>query len=89
LARLIDADGMFHRCGSGALSLAYVASGRLIGYFEPHMNAWDFSAGILLVTEAGGCSNDCLAEDNALVDGAMVLAAAAGVYEPLQAIVNG
>ena len=53
------------------------------------MNAWDFSGGILLVTEAGGCSNDCLAEDNALVDGSMVLAHAAGVYEPLQAIVNG
>ncbi|WP_101757913.1 inositol monophosphatase [Oceanicoccus sp. KOV_DT_Chl] len=89
LERLIRANGMFHRCGSGALSLAYVASGRLIGYFEPHMNSWDFSAGMLLVQEAGGRTNDCLAADDALIKGDVVLAAAAGVFEPLQAIVNG
>lgn len=89
LERLLRADGMFHRCGSGALSLAYVASGRLIGYFEPHMNSWDFSAGMLLVREAGGRTNDCLAADDALIKGDVVLAAAAGVFEPLQAIVNG
>ena len=34
--------------------LAYVASGRLIGYIEEHMNAWDCIAGMLLVEEAGG-----------------------------------
>ena len=34
--------------------LAYVASGRLLGYVEEHMNAWDCLAGLLLVEEAGG-----------------------------------
>ena len=34
---------------SGALSLAYVADGRLIGYSEDHMNAWDYLAGQLLI----------------------------------------
>ena len=33
--------GVFYRNASGALMLAYVAAGRLIGYTEPHMNPWD------------------------------------------------
>ncbi|HEX2899119.1 MAG TPA: inositol monophosphatase family protein, partial [Bacteroidia bacterium] len=42
------------RFGSAALDLAYVASGRLDGYFEIGLKAWDVAAGALLVTEAGG-----------------------------------
>ncbi|MFB7251009.1 inositol monophosphatase family protein [Microbacterium sp. NPDC056234] len=42
------------RGGSAALDLAYVAAGRLDGYFERGLNAWDFAAGALLVEEAGG-----------------------------------
>lgn len=34
--------------------LAYAAAGRLLGYIEEHMNAWDCLAGMLLVEEAGG-----------------------------------
>jgi myo-inositol-1(or 4)-monophosphatase len=33
------------------------------GYIELHINAWDALAGILLVREAGGCTNDFLADD--------------------------
>ena len=40
---LLDRGGIFFRNASGALMLAYVASGRLIGYVEEHMNAWDCS----------------------------------------------
>jgi myo-inositol-1(or 4)-monophosphatase len=87
LERLMRSDGMYHRSGCGALSLAYVAAGRLIGYFEPHMNSWDFSAGALLVREAGGKTNDCLPNEAALVDGGMVIAACANVYTHLEAIV--
>ncbi|MEE3462076.1 MAG: inositol monophosphatase family protein [Lachnospiraceae bacterium] len=36
------------------MDLAYVACGRLDGYFERRLKPWDFSAGILLVEEAGG-----------------------------------
>jgi myo-inositol-1(or 4)-monophosphatase len=89
LGRLLRADGMYHRSGSGALSLAYVAAGRLIGYFEPHMCAWDVAAGELLVREAGGMSNDCLPNDQSLIDGNLVIAAAAGVYDELKAIADG
>ena len=47
------------RCiGSAALSLAYVASGRLDAYIERGLKPWDFAAGLLLVQEAGGCVTD-------------------------------
>jgi myo-inositol-1(or 4)-monophosphatase len=89
LSRLLHAQGMYHRSGSGALSLAYVAAGRLIGYFEPHMCAWDMAAGELLVREAGGQSSDSLPNDQALIDGNLIVAAAAGVYAELKDIIDG
>lgn len=87
LSRLMHANGMFHRSGSGALSLAYVAAGRLIGYFEPHMNSWDFAASALIIKEAGGVINDCLPDETALVKGSLILAGAPGVYAELKRIV--
>ena len=42
------------RAGAAALDLAYVASGRLDGFWEFGLNPWDMAAGILLVEEAGG-----------------------------------
>lgn len=42
------------RLGSAALDLAYVAAGRLDGYFERGLKPWDHAAGALLVQEAGG-----------------------------------
>ncbi len=47
------AQGM-RRMGSAALDLAYVAAGRLDGYFEFGLKPWDSAAGALLVQEAGG-----------------------------------
>lgn len=44
--------------GSAALHLAYVAAGRLSGYYEVNLNAWDTAAGALLVTESGGIVTD-------------------------------
>lgn len=85
LDRLMKVNGMFHRCGSGALSLAWVASGKLIGYFEPHMNSWDCLAGLLLVREAGGWTNDFL-EGDGLHSGNMAIAAAPGMADILKEI---
>jgi len=42
------------RAGSAALDMAYVACGRIEGFWEFHLNPWDTSAGYLLVEEAGG-----------------------------------
>jgi myo-inositol-1(or 4)-monophosphatase len=71
--KLLNARGMYQRHGSGALGLAWTAAGRLIGYLEPHMNSWDCLAGLLLVEEAGGFTNDFL-ENNGLLDGNPVIA---------------
>ncbi len=47
------------RCsGCAALDLAYVASGRLDGFFHNKINLWDVAAGSLMVKEAGGIVND-------------------------------
>lgn len=46
------------RCGSAAIDLAYVASGRLDGFWEFGLSPWDMAAGQLLVEEAGGQCTD-------------------------------
>lgn len=46
------------RAGSAALDLAYVACGRLDGYWEMGLSPWDIAGGILLVTESGGFVGD-------------------------------
>ena len=54
IAALMRAGGVAYHNGSGALMLAYVASGRLVGYYDAIINAWDCLAGMVLVAEAGG-----------------------------------
>jgi myo-inositol-1(or 4)-monophosphatase len=61
IARTFAAGCEFRRLGSGALGLASVAAGRTDGYVELHINSWDVLAGMLLVREAGGWTNDFLA----------------------------
>ena len=43
------------RLGSAAIDLCYVAAGFLDGYWELNLHAWDASAGLLILEEAGGC----------------------------------
>lgn len=74
--------GMFIRNGSGALMITYVAAGRLIGYYEPHMNSWDALAGFVLVREAGGICNPFM-ENDGLRRGNPVLVANRDVYPRL------
>ncbi|VVE50634.1 Inositol-1-monophosphatase [Pandoraea iniqua] len=79
--------GMFVRIGSGALMMAYTAAGRLIGYYEPHIHAWDCLAGIVLVQEAGGQVSDFLADDG-LTRGNPILASSKALYNTLDDVVN-
>ena len=44
--------------GCAALDLAYVAAGRLDGFFHNKINLWDVAAGTLMIEEAGGVVND-------------------------------
>ena len=46
------------RAGSAALDLAYVAAGRLDGFWEFGLQPWDCAAGALLIREAGGLVSD-------------------------------
>ncbi|MEW6445528.1 MAG: inositol monophosphatase family protein [Pseudomonadota bacterium] len=62
------------RAGSAALDLAYVAAGRLDGYWEFGLKPWDMAAGLLLVREAGGMITDFAGGDNSLKSGNVVAA---------------
>jgi myo-inositol-1(or 4)-monophosphatase len=73
------------RLGSGALGLAYTAAGRFDGYWERHINAWDAAAGLVLVREAGGWTNDFLAQDGYTL-GNEILAATPALVPALSAL---
>ncbi len=70
------------RAGSAALDLAYVACGRMDGFWEFHLNPWDTAAGILLVEEAGGRATDFAGRDFRL-DSDEVLASNGLIHEEL------
>ena len=79
-------DGMeYRRFGAGALMLAHVAAGQVHAYYEARMHSWDALAGMLLILEAGGASNDFLA-DNGLLNGNLVLAGCPDVQTRLTAL---
>jgi len=79
---IVQSGCVFHRNASGALSLAYVAAGRLLGYVEEHMNAWDCLAGQLLIAEAGGCVEKQSAEAM-MAQGGRVVVGSTGVFDDL------
>jgi myo-inositol-1(or 4)-monophosphatase len=85
LSNLLHAGGMYHRNGSGALCLCYVACGRVLGYVECHINAWDCVGAIAVVRAAGGRTNDFLAGDG-LKNGNPIIAGTPAVYDALQAL---
>jgi len=60
------------RAGSAALDLAYVACGRLDGFWEIGLQSWDIAAGALLVREAGGIVTDFSATENYLQNGNVI-----------------
>ncbi|OED42807.1 inositol monophosphatase [Chromatiales bacterium (ex Bugula neritina AB1)] len=82
LGRLLNAGGVFYRNASGALMLSYVASGRLTGYCEPHMNAWDCLASLLMISEAGGITA-AFDMQEMLTAGSRVITACPGIYTEL------
>jgi myo-inositol-1(or 4)-monophosphatase len=87
LGRVLDAGGAIRRSGSGALGLADVAAGAAEAYAELHINAWDCAAGIVLVREAGGHTNDFFAGDG-LTAGNPLLATNAALCAKLAAVVG-
>src|SRR5260221_381638 len=62
------------RPGAAALDLAWVAAGRIDGFWEIGLSPWDMAAGALLVREAGGLIGDLEGEDKFLDSGRVVAA---------------
>lgn len=74
----LKACGDIRRGGAAALDLAYVAAGRLDGFWEFGLQPWDMAAGMLLVREAGGLAGD--PEDQDPLETGRVLAATPKLY---------
>jgi len=77
LRGLIGVGGLFYNSGSAALALAYVAAGRLVGFYESDLRAWDALAGEVLIRESGGWSTSFM-RDGSLTTTKPVLAANRG-----------
>jgi myo-inositol-1(or 4)-monophosphatase len=75
--------GNLFRNGSGALMLAYVAAGRLVGYYEPYMHAWDCAAGFCLTQEAGAFNHPFPMDRESVKRGWPVFSAAPGAKAEL------
>jgi myo-inositol-1(or 4)-monophosphatase len=85
LARVVPRVRDVRRAGSAALDLAWVACGRLDGFYEAGIRDWDRAAGLLLVSEAGGVTGIL---DPGLDGADCVVAAGAALYDPLCALVQ-
>tara|TARA_B100001564_G_scaffold347214_1_gene347738 strand:- start:251 stop:997 length:747 start_codon:yes stop_codon:yes gene_type:complete len=71
--------------GCAALDLAYVGSGRLDGFFHNKINLWDIAAGILIVKEAGGSTNDFSKFEYDSID---IRAASSSIYSKMMKKLN-
>ena len=87
LDRLIRAGGMYVRNGSGALGLCDVACGRLLGYVEPHIYAWDCLGAIGVLEGVGAEVSDFL-RIGGLTNGAPIVAGPPAVYADLVAVLG-
>ena len=74
------------RAGAAALDLAYVAAGRLDGFWELGLGPWDMAAGALMVTESGGLVGDLEGNDGYMTSGNIVAGAPKVFVEVLKLI---
>lgn len=74
--------------GSAAVSLCYIASGRFDGWLEMYLGTWDFTAGALIVAEAGGTVTDFAGSENYL-DGNNIVASNGFIHNELLETVQG
>ena len=72
LGTIMSVSSGVRRNGAAALDLAWLAAGRLDGFWERGLHLWDIAAGFLLVREAGGFISDFASRDKALDSGDVV-----------------
>jgi len=81
VAEILTQSQGVRRAGAAALDLAYVATGRLDGFFEIGLSSWDIAAGMLLVSEAGGRVSGWPGDDRGPLETGRVLASNARVHD--------
>ncbi|MEM1315427.1 MAG: inositol monophosphatase family protein [Pseudomonadota bacterium] len=81
LAKLMPRCAGMRRNGAAALDLAYVAGGRLDGFWERGLKPWDMAAGLLMVREAGGFAEALSEAEGHPFETKDVVAANAEVFE--------
>lgn len=86
LRRVFERAQDIRRTGSAALDLAYVACGRTGGFFEERLSPWDFAAGMLLISEAGGKITDFTGAPLNLLRRGSVLASNGKLHEELKSL---
>ena len=86
ITRIITRVRDIRRLGAAALDLAWLADGRVDGYFETGVAPWDVAAGSILVTAAGGVARPLAARDGSP---AGIVAAPACLIDDLEALVRG
>lgn len=86
LGSMLPACGDIRRAGAATLDLAYVACGRLDGFWEMGLKPWDMAAGILLIKEAGGIVCDINGGEEYLKTGNVVGANPAIIRQMLKTI---
>jgi myo-inositol-1(or 4)-monophosphatase len=69
---LVPRSAGIRRPGAAALDLAYVAAGRLDGFWEFGLQPWDMAAGVLLIREAGGLATDADGDEHYMTSGDIV-----------------
>ncbi len=77
------------RTGSAAIDLAYVAAGRLDGFWKFGLNPWDMAAGRLLVEEAGGTITDMHGAPHHIITSNHLLANNTHIHQPTLALFAG
>lgn len=87
LNAVISVAPMIRRGGSAALDLAYVAAGRLDGYWEHGIKPWDVAAGMLIVKEAGGFVSTITSKENP-VYASEIVAGSAAIHNDLRTLVK-
>src|SRR5215210_5982600 len=80
--------GGVRRFGSAALDLAWVAAGRMDGFWEDDLDPWDGAAGVLLVKEAGGFVTDYRGSDRSF-ERREYVAGSSAIHSKLQKLVAG
>jgi len=84
---LAEKTSGLRRPGAASLDLAYVAAGRLDGFWEFGLAPWDMAAGSILISEAGGLVCDFSGESNYLSSG-NIIAGTPRIFHPLLQIVQ-